>query len=201
MTLRGILLGVVVAAAAAVFGWSLFSALERWLETPPAAAEIETDTAPIPGAMPPPAGDAVARIQATLFFASADGLGLEGVEHEVPLAPSAEDQIRAILGAQLAARPEPPLLSTIPEGVTLRGVYISERKEAFVDLDGTFSTAHPGGSMYELLSVYTIVNAVTVNMPGISGVQILIDGREVDTLAGHVDLRRPLARQDGMIRE
>ena len=25
-------------------------------------------------------------------------------------------------------------------------------------------------------------------------VQILIDGKEVDTLAGHVDLRRPLAK-------
>ncbi len=32
-------------------------------------------------------------------------------------------------------------------------------------------------------------------MPGattVQRVQILIDGREIDTLAGHVDLRRPL---------
>jgi hypothetical protein len=26
-------------------------------------------------------------------------------------------------------------------------------------------------------------------------VQVLVDGREVDTLAGHVDLRRPLAKK------
>jgi hypothetical protein len=35
---------------------------------------------------------------------------------------------------------------------------------------------------------------LTENLPTITRVQILIDGREVDTLAGHVDLRRPLAR-------
>jgi hypothetical protein len=33
-----------------------------------------------------------------------------------------------------------------------------------------------------------------VNLPSITGVQILVEGREVDTLNGHVDLRRPMAR-------
>jgi hypothetical protein len=32
-------------------------------------------------------------------------------------------------------------------------------------------------------------------------VQILVDGREVDTLAGHIDLRRPLQRNDTLVRE
>jgi hypothetical protein len=31
-----------------------------------------------------------------------------------------------------------------------------------------------------------------VNLPAIARVQILIDGKESDTLAGHVDLRHPL---------
>jgi hypothetical protein len=31
-----------------------------------------------------------------------------------------------------------------------------------------------------------------VNLPAIERVQILVDGREVDSLAGHIDLRRPL---------
>ena len=32
-------------------------------------------------------------------------------------------------------------------------------------------------------------------------VQILVDGKEVDTLAGHVDLRRPLERDLSLVRE
>ena len=35
---------------------------------------------------------------------------------------------------------------------------------------------------------------LTVNLPAITHVQILVDGKEVDTLAGHVDLRHPLAK-------
>ena len=51
-----------------------------------------------------------------------------------------------------------------------------------------------GGSLDEILTVYTIVKALTENLPAVNRVQILVDGREVDTLAGHVDLRRPLGR-------
>jgi Sporulation and spore germination len=54
--------------------------------------------------------------------------------------------------------------------------------------------AHPGGSTNELLTIYTIVHALALNLPAITAVQVLVDGREIDTLAGHVDLRRPLPK-------
>jgi hypothetical protein len=63
-----------------------------------------------------------------------------------------------------------------------------------VDLSRDASAAHPGGSLNELLTVYTIVNALTANLPAVSAVQLLVDGKQVETLAGHVDLRRPLAK-------
>ena len=83
---------------------------------------------------------------------------------------------------------------TIPEGVTLKVVMLSEKGEAFVDFSPELSTKHSGGSLDELLTVYAIVNTLTINLPAIARVQILIDGKEVDTLAGHVDLRRPLVK-------
>jgi hypothetical protein len=42
--------------------------------------------------------------------------------------------------------------------------------------------------------VYTLVNALTENLPAITAVQVLVDGKEVETLSGHIDLRRPLAK-------
>jgi hypothetical protein len=78
--------------------------------------------------------------------------------------------------------------------VTLRDVFLTERGDAFVDLSSDVTTKHPGGSLDEIFTVYTIVNALTVNLPAITRVQILVDGKEVDTLAGHVDLRHPLAK-------
>ena len=70
-----------------------------------------------------------------------------------------------------------------------------------MDLSGEVATAHSGGSLDELLSVYAVVDALTVNLPAVTAVQLLVDGREVDTLAGHVDLRRPLPKSTRWIQE
>ena len=85
-------------------------------------------------------------------------------------------------------------MSAIPADTKLRDVFVTERGDAFVDLSGEVSAQHSGGALDELLTIYTIVDALTVNLPAITRVQILIDGKEVETLAGHVDLRHPLAK-------
>ncbi|HKF69863.1 MAG TPA: GerMN domain-containing protein, partial [Vicinamibacterales bacterium] len=93
-----------------------------------------------------------------------------------------------------------PLVSAVPPGTTLRALYLNmARGEAYVDLSREAVTAHTGGSLDELLTIYTIVNALTSNLPAVTSVQVLVDGKEVDTLAGHVDLRRPLAKNLALV--
>jgi len=111
----------------------------------------------------------------------------------VAYAEHAAEQAREIVAAQVGPVAE-PLVSAVPAGTTLRALFITENGQAFVDLSREVAAAHPGGTVNELLSVYTIVNVLTANLPAITSVQLLVDGKEVDTLAGHVDLRRPLAK-------
>jgi Sporulation and spore germination len=187
---------VAIGIAAVVFAVVLMTALSRLLSRPaPGTAAIEPAVKPAA----PPAPPAVAKIKATLYFASEDGLHLVASEREVPLAEGAVAQARSILEAQLSAEAPAPLASTIPKGSSLRGLFVSERNEVFVDLDPAIRTAHPGGSMQELMTVFTIVNAVLTNLPNLQEVQILIGGQEADTLAGHVDLRRPLRKNESLI--
>lgn len=191
----------IVGTAVVAIGLStgMMYGLSRLLNAPPTPDPAALADRPATTSVPAPATPAVPKIKATLFFASADGLQLAPVQSEVPLAEGAVPQARAIMEAQLAAQAPDPLLSTIPPGVTLRGLFVSQRNEAFVDLDPAIRTAHKGGSMDELLTVYTIVNVLLTNLPSLQEVQILIDGHEVDTLAGHVDLRRPLRKNEGLI--
>ena len=130
---------------------------------------------------------------ATLFFVAEDGMSL--VEHQQPLneenRDNSADHARIVLEHQLGNAP-PPLKSPFPEGTVLRAVYLSPDGDAFIDFNREITRGHGGGSLDELFTVYALVNALTTNLPGISAVQILIDGQEVDTLAGHIDLRRPL---------
>lgn len=185
------------AVAAIVFAMALFTGLSRLLSRPaPGGGDVDPAVAPAPAAAAAPA---VPKIKATLYFASEDGLHLVPTERDVPLAEGAIAQARAILEAQLAADPPPPLAATIPKGVALRGLFVSERNEVFVDLDPAIRAAHKGGAFQELMTVYTIVNALLTNLPKLQEVQILIGGQEVDTLAGHVDLRRPLRKNEALI--
>lgn len=187
------------AVATIAFAFVLMTALSRLLTTPTPAGDAAPVAPATPGAPVAPA--AVPRIKATLYFASEDGLRLVPVENEVALAEGVVAQARSIIEAQLAANAPAPLVSTIPKGVMLRGIFVSQRNEAFVDLDPSIRAAHPGGTFQELMTVYTIVNALLTNLPNLQDVQILVGGQEVDTLAGHVDLRRPLRKNEGLINE
>jgi hypothetical protein len=178
---------VVVAAIllAIVVGWVMAPGLERWLRSGEPTAAV--------AAPPAPSAEPARKIRATLFYVSEDGTRLVGVPREVPFAETPADQARQLITEQLGPAP-PPYAPPLPPGTTVRAVFLTDRNEAFVDLSPEASRAHPGGSLDELFSVYAVVNALTVNLPAVTRVQILVDGKEVDSLAGHVDLRRPLPR-------
>jgi spore germination protein GerM len=184
-----IVIGVVVLG---LLAWGVTRALERLVAPAPASGRTGPADATAPAA--------VAHITAILFYASADGQALVPLRREVPLAEGVIPQGRQILALQLEPPPS-PYVSAIPAGTMLRAFYVTERGDAFVDLSAEVAKNHPGGSFTEMLTVYAIVNAVTANLPTIQRVQILIDGREAETLAGHVDLRRPLVRDVTLVRE
>jgi hypothetical protein len=133
------------------------------------------------------------KIQAALFYVSDDGGSLVSRTREVLYGATTAEQVRRIVEAQVQV-PLDAAPTAIPSGTTVRGVFIGAHNEAFVDLGGSVRSGHTGGSLNEALAVYAIINAVTVNIPDIAAVQILIDGRQVDTLAGHIDLRYPLGK-------
>lgn len=181
----------VAIAALVVFGvaaaWILFIGLPRWY-----AARQAPDTAAT-GAAGAAAPSAIRKISATLYYVGDDGMALVPMQREVPFFETVVEQARAIIEAQIAAAAA-PLVSAIPGDTKLRDVYITERGDAFVDLTGEIVAKHPGGSLHEIFTVYSLVNALTVNLPAVTRVQILVNGKEVDTLAGHVDLRHPLSK-------
>jgi hypothetical protein len=168
--------GVAVLAGA----WVLFVGLPRWYpaEESPIGASAELSTSGT-------------RTVSTLFYVSDDGMRLVGLPQQLARQANPTAQARVILEAQLA-EPPAPLLSPIPPGTALRAVYLTGDGDAFVDLTEEIALGHSGGSREELFTVYAIVNAMTMNLAAVDAVQILVDGVEVDTLVGHVDLQRPL---------
>lgn len=188
---RPVLIGVLAALAGGI-AWLLFAVVPGYVGKPRV------------GGMAAEAGATVSAsgrtIQATLYYVADGAVSLVGVDREVPYAETAVEQAQRLIEAQLEPAPD-PLLQAIPDGTRLRSLFISKQGEAYVDLSREITTGHPGGSLDELFTVYAIVNVLTVNLPAVASVQILVDGREVDTLAGHIDLRRPLTKNLGLVRD
>lgn len=176
----GLILFVLLVAA---IGVALVVVVPRWY----AVGQQQRSAAPSREAA------ATRKIRATLFYVSEDGQSLVPFEREVPYGDGLVEQAKRIVEAEIGPAPS-PLASALPAGTKLRGLYVTERGEAYVDFTRDLVTAHPGGSLNELLTVYCVVDALTANLPAVHAVQLLVDGRELDTLAGHVDLRRPLGK-------
>ena len=127
-------------------------------------------------------------IQVQLYVLSSSGTRLETESQEVQLAESLQKQCRQVIELLLSRS------AAVPEGVELREVFITSQGVAFVDLSQELVANHPGGSSAEELTVFGLSSTLIANFPAIKMVKILVEGREVQSLAGHLDLTIPYGR-------
>ena len=71
---------------------------------------------------------------------------------------------------------------------------------AQVDFSDEIVKHSPGGSSREILAVGAIVNTLT-EFAAVERVQILVEGKKVNTLFGHVEISEPLGRSVAIIKE
>ena len=134
-----------------------------------------------------------------LYFADKDNSFLIAEERTISQAPDPAEFGKTIIEA-LIKGPLEGLMRTIPVGTALSAFYVTQDGTAYVDLTEEVKERHPGGIKTELITIYSIVNSLTLNISGIDAVKILIGGHESMTLAGHIDLRFPLKANMLLIR-
>ena len=89
--------------------------------------------------------------------------------------------------------------ATVPSETSILGVDIEDRI-AYVSFSKELIEKHWGGSAGELMTITSIVDTLT-EFDDIQKVQILVDGKTVETIAGHSDVSRPLARDETKIKK
>ena len=73
-------------------------------------------------------------------------------------------------------------------GSEIRNVYLVDPGLAVVDMSSAMADGHRSGILVEELTIVSIVQTLSTNVPGINRVKFLVDGKERETLAGHADL-------------
>jgi Sporulation and spore germination len=89
--------------------------------------------------------------------------------------------------------PSTGMTRTIPANTLVRSFFVTADGTAFVDLTGDIRNGHPGGCRSERMTLFSIVNSLTLNVPEIKTVKFLINGLERETLAGHLDTTEPFS--------
>jgi germination protein M len=138
-----------------------------------------------------PSPDAQRTINVKLFFEAADRPGLVLEERAVEFSNDLARQIRLVV-EELIKGSRSALLSPVNPGTKVLEVFITAQGVAYVDLSKEILETEQRGSDAELFAAYSIVNSISDNFPAIRRVQILVDDHPAETLAGHVDLSRPL---------
>jgi len=96
----------------------------------------------------------------------------------------AREVLRALLN-EYVKKPSPHPLA---EGSDIKDVYLFQSNLAVIDTTAAFADAHRSGIYVESLTIVSMVETLDANVPGITRVKILVEGKERETLAGHADL-------------
>jgi hypothetical protein len=153
----------------------------RILDAPPKLPDAANPT----DILPPPE-------QVNIFLLNPTSLEIAPVQVELRLYSEPTERLKQIVTALVQAT-LPNYRNPIPRGTLLNEAYIDSQKTAYLDFSHHLADGHIGGTTAELLTVTAILKTVFDAFPNeIIHVQILIDGKEKKTLAGHLDLSQPL---------
>jgi Sporulation and spore germination len=96
----------------------------------------------------------------------------------------ARETLRSVL-AQYLQTPSPHPLA---RGADIKDVYFINPETMVVDTTSQFADGHPAGILLEEMTLTSLIETLTANVPGVTKVKFLVDGKERETLAGHADL-------------
>jgi len=132
----------------------------------------------------------------TVYRASANGQALVG---EVYTVAKTNETIAQALGLLLSEPSDSGNWSTIPDGTKVRSIHFANGI-ARVDFSREIVKNFRGGSAGELLLVGSIVNTLT-EIQGVEKVRIMVNGKQIESIGGHVDLSEPIGRMNELLKK
>ena len=128
-----------------------------------------------------------------VYYPDDSGMKLVEVEREV-LVDDSVDKYTAAVEILTEEPDEENLTRILPKNAVIRSVKVKNGL-ATVDFDGIILKSFVGGSTGEEFLIGSIVDTLT-NFSEVKRVKFLVDGKEIETLSGHMDLSTPIERMN-----
>jgi spore germination protein GerM len=141
----------------------------------------------------------VEKKEVLLYFSDSEGEYLIAEKRPILKKNEVKEEVKETI-LELIKGPKEKLIPTLPPRTKLLTLQINDAGVAKVNFSSALSKDHPGGSSAEMMTVYSIVNSLALNFPQIKRVQILIDGKSIETITGHLSLRQPISPKPDLIK-
>lgn len=165
----------VLSIAMSVYVWQL---QRREIRSPQSSEKAEHVAPPTSGPME----------QVTVYVAYDSPGELRARSISIPLTAGrqqrAEGLLQGLMGLYTAKDATHPLAA----GAEVRQVFLVDPGLAVIDVNSAFVEGQISGVLPEELTIASLVQTLATNMPELTRVKILVDGKEQETLAGHADL-------------
>lgn len=124
-----------------------------------------------------------------LYFSDENERFLVAEQRFIPKESNASAQGKELAKALLGGS-KTGLVNTFPDKVEVQAVRI-DNETAYVDFSKNLLKNHPGGSTAEMATIFSLTNTIAENVPGVKKVKILVGGKEIPSIKGHIDTRQP----------
>ncbi|MEI6610390.1 MAG: GerMN domain-containing protein [Deltaproteobacteria bacterium] len=122
---------------------------------------------------------------AIIWFSDQQELLLVGEKRYIFKENDAAAQAKEVVKALLDGSKEKKV-NTFPAGVSVLDVKIDDAGIAYVNFSGNLIKLHPGSSSTEMASINSLTSSLTQNIPEIKKVKILVEGKELTSIKGHI---------------
>lgn len=126
----------------------------------------------------------------TMVIARDDTSTLHSQYISIPAFTNPQQRAEEILRQLLNIYQQKDSLHPLAATAEIRDVYLVDPGMAVIDVNSALVDGQTSGILAEEMTLVSIVQTLSGNVPGVMKVKFLIDGKERDTLAGHVDLSR-----------
>ncbi|MCF8054689.1 MAG: GerMN domain-containing protein [Deltaproteobacteria bacterium] len=133
-------------------------------------------------------------ISAVLFFPDENEEFLLTEKRKIPKRSSSEAQALEIV-KELIDGPRSGGVRSFPDGAAVQSVKIKDGV-AMVSFDEELIKKHPGGTTAEMMTVFSLVNSLVKNDVKIKQVRIVVNGKPIETIKGHIDATAPFSYQE-----
>ncbi len=128
--------------------------------------------------------------EVTVYFPNKTGDKLLPAKRKIKGEAPVEEIVSLILEGPDDAERADGMVRPFPKGVKLLGVAVKD-KIARVDFSVELTKEFQGGSTGEIMLASSLVNTLT-ECPEIEKVQILVEGKRIESLSGHLDFSEPM---------